>query len=171
MKKLCSALILSLIFCSQTVFSCTIVIPSFRKTYRESKSVFIGEVLKIEEYYDVAGKERQISEDWLETNDILKKASPQFKGLFSKVTFEIKNRWKGNLSKQEDFIAVAFYDCGCPDNGVDRFEIGKEYLVMASGKNFAAICDSKVADSDWAKTDIKRLNKFWFRVWATIYPF
>ena len=173
MKKFCFALTLTAIFLgsSQIAFSCTIYIPPFRKVYRESKSVFVGKVLKIEEYYNLTETDKRIiPEHWLQINDRLRAAS-QYKGLFSKITFEIKDKWKGNIAERKDFISVSAYDCGCPGDGINVFEIAQEYLVTAREKNFVSVCDSKTADSDWAKDDIKRLDKFWFRTWATIYPF
>lgn len=171
MKKFCFALILAVIFLgnSQIAFSCTIYIPPFRKIYRASESIFVGKVLKIEEYYNLTETdERRIPEHWLRENDRVK-ASLQYKGLFSKVTFEIKDNWKGNLAERKDFISVPAYDCGCPGDGINVFEIGQEYLVTAANKDFVTVCNSK--KTDWAKDDIKKLDKFWFRAWATIYPF
>lgn len=154
-----------MIFCFQTINACSLVIPPLRKEFRKSKAVFIGKVLKVEETYSPTAKaEKNIPFFWREM-------ALKYRFIYSKVTFEIKNKWKDNLPKTVDFVTIAAFDCNCPGGGIDFFEIGEEFLVMASGKRFAFICDSKKTSTEWAKSDIKRLNSFWFRAWTNLYPF
>lgn len=158
-------LVLALMLCFQSVNSCSIEIPPLRKEFRRAKSVFIGKVLKISDDYVPTEKEKQtIPEYW-------KEGYWKDKYIFSKVTFEVKKKWKGNVAETQDFVAVAYFFCGCPGGDIDKFKVGEEFLVLATGQNFVTICDSKNANSEWAKGDMKRFDNFWFRTWARIYPF
>jgi len=155
-----ASLVLASIFCFQTVDACTIVVPPFRKEFRRAESVFTGKVINIVDAYSPSEKEAaSFPEGWESWK------------YFSKVTFEVKNKWKGDASGTREFIAVAFYSCGCAGQKIDSFQAGAEYLVFAREKNFVWICDSYKIEDEWAKDRIKRLGSFWFRAWARVYPF
>jgi hypothetical protein len=158
--RIFAALVSALIFCFQTVNACTIAVPSIKKEFRKAESIFIGKVVKVTDEHSPSEKEAaSIPENW------------EHWKWFSNVTFEIKNKWKGNVSGTREFVAVAIYDCGCPGGEIDAFKAGKEFLVFADGKNFVSICDSYKPDDEWAKIRFKKLDSFWFRAWAQIYPF
>ena len=155
-----------LIFLSnlQSVNACSLSIPPLRKEFRTAKSVFVGKILKIENSYVPNDREKQnIPENW-------KEGSLKNLDIFSKVTFEIKNEWKGNLPAEKTFIAVSYWDCGCPGDQ-DKFEENEEYILFANERNFITVCDSFREKLDGKAHLTKRLDKFWFRTWARIYPF
>jgi hypothetical protein len=154
-----ASLVLASVFCFQAVNACTIKVPPFRKEFRRAESVFTGKVVKIVEAYSPTAKEAaSFPEGWESWK------------YFSKITFEVKHKWKGDASDTREFVAVAFFDCGCP-GGFDAFKTGEEFLVFADEKNFVWICDSYKIEDEWAKDRIKRLDSFWFRAWARVYPF
>lgn len=153
------AIALLFAFSSVDIIACTISEVPLRKQFRKSNAVFVGKVLKIEEYNPTKEEKRKfISENW------------QSWTMFSKVTFEVRDKWKGNVPKTKEFLAAAFYTCGC-DQNVSEYEIGKEYLIYAPENNFVTICDSKLTLNEWVKKEMKRLDSFSFRLWARIYLF
>jgi hypothetical protein len=90
---------------------------------------------------------------------------------FSKVRFEIKNKWKGDVSENQEFLAVAYWDCGCPGDTIDQFKEGEEFLIFASGKKFVTVCDAWRTKIETKEQLVKKLNEFRFRAWSRIYPF
>ncbi len=149
----------------QPLNACSINISPLRKEFRAANAVFVGKVLKIEDYYTPTEREKkEIPDDW--TSGSMKDLK-----IFSKVTFAVQNKWKGNLSGKKEYVAVAYWSCGCPGVELDRFNVDVEYLIFASRKNFITVCDSfREKIEDKAKL-IKKLDSFWFRTWARIYPF
>lgn len=157
--RFCVLFILSLTLFSQTSLACSIEITPLRKRFRRAESVFVGKVISIAEY-NPSEKEKllipEYTRDWK---------------YFSKVTFEINEKWKGDVSKKQDFIAIAYFPCGCPGDDIDQFKEGEEFLVFTEDNNFVSICGSEETASGYTKKKIKRLDSFWFRKWARIYPF
>ncbi len=148
----------------QIIYACTISIPPLRKEFRTAKSVFAGKVLKIENsYLPTEGEKQDIPENWTE-------GSLKNLNVFSKVTFEIKNEWKGNQPDKKTFIAVSYWSCGCPGDQ-DKFEENEEYIIFAERKNFITVCDGWREKLDGKSRLTKRLDKFWFRTWASVFPF
>jgi hypothetical protein len=167
MKLSCRLFILLIfisIFCFQNISACSLYIPPLRREFRKAKAVFTGKILKVEDYYLPTEQEKpDIPENW--TSGSLKNAN-----IFSRVTIEIKKKWKGNLPGKKTFIAVSYWNCGCPGDQ-DRFEQGQEYIFFTERKNFITVCDSWRGKGFGKETLIKKLDNFWFRSWARIYPF
>jgi hypothetical protein len=157
MKKFLVLLVLFIIS-FESLIACTVEITPLRKEFRQANSVFTGKILEVEDI-DLTEMEIQklIPREWRDLN------------VFSKVTVEIKDKWKGNASGTKEFWSVAFGTCSC--DPPKQFEIGKEYLIFAERSNFIAFCDSKPITINWAKSEIKQLDSFGFRLWARIYPF
>lgn len=153
----------------QTVSACSLYIPPLRKDFRAAKTVFLGKVLNIEnDYIPTEEEKKSMPSHWKSSDGKLQ--DPYSGNLYSKVTFEIKNKWKGDLSGQQAFAALAFWGCGCPGDW-DQFKVGEEYVVFASGKKFITVCNAwRTRLSNKAAT-IKKLDDFGFRLWARIYPF
>lgn len=160
-------LLVSLIsFCFQSITACSLDIPPLRKEFRNSKLVFLGKITKIEDYYVPTEQEKAyIPKYWKEISAEMKNNK-----IFSKVTFEIKNEWKGSLPENKEFLSVAYWGCGCPGE-IDKFEIKKEYVIFSTEKNFVSVCDSFRQTIMEKPKLIKKLDDFWFRIWARIYPF
>jgi hypothetical protein len=151
--------------CLQTAAACTIIIPPLRKEFRKAKAVFVGKITDVSFNYLPTEKEkRDIPEYWTE-------GAWKDKNIFSKVTVEINNEWKGGGAGKRVFVAVAQDFCACAATKMSEFKAGEEYLFFAAGKNFVAVCDSDKTDSQWTIDKMQRLDDFWFRVWAGIYPF
>ena len=150
MKKfiVLSALI---VFSFETVNACTVYVRPARKEFRRANSVFVGKILEVEDIdLTEIEKKKLIPKDW------------QHWKVFSKVTVEIQQKWKGNASGTKEFWSVAFGNCRCEPP--KQFEIGKEYLIFAESSKFVAFCDSKPTTYDWTKTEMKRLDSFGFRL-------
>lgn len=156
--KISVMLALSVMIWFQTADACSISFTPLRKEFRAAKSVFLGKVVKIEDYVPSETEKASIPESWRDWK------------LFSKVKFEVKNKWKGNLSETREFIAVSYYDCGCPGDA-DQFKEGEEFFVFASGKHFITVCDAWRTRFENPKQLTKKLDSFGFRTWARIYPF
>jgi hypothetical protein len=154
-----ASLVLASIFCFQTVNACSLKIPPLRKKFREAKSVFLGKVVKIVDYSPSEAEKSAIPEYWQDYK------------YFSKVRFEIKNKWKGDVSENQEFLAVADWECGCPGDAPERFKEGEEFIIFASGKKFIIVCDAGRTKIEGKEQLIKKLDEFWFRAWARIYPF
>lgn len=159
--QIISLVAVTLMFSLQTAIACTVYIQPFRKEFRQADSVFAGRIVKVEEInLTEIEKQKLVPKDWDGWN------------VFSKVTVEVNQKWKGNSRKgTKEFFAVAFFDCGCPDSKIDEFVVGQEYLIASPKNTFISICDSKNTNSDRAKAEIKQLDRFGFRLWARIYPF
>ena len=158
-----ASLFSALIICFQTVGACSQISTPLRKEFKEAKAVFVGKVIKISQYYTPDEQEKKtIPRFW-------KEGYWKDKEVFSKVTFEITKKWKGGAAERREFVGVAYFSCGC--SKFIRLKEGTEYLVFATGQNFVTVCDSKDTESEFTKEKMKRLDRFWFRAWAEIYPF
>jgi len=54
-----TSLFLALIICFKTADACSIIIPPLRKEFREAKTVFVGRVIKITDYYTPNEQEKK----------------------------------------------------------------------------------------------------------------
>lgn len=154
-----STLVLICIFLLRVSSPCSLNISPLRKDFRAAKSVFLGKVTSISDYSLSENDKSFIPESW------------QNHKYFSKVRFEIKNKWKGDVSQNQEFIAVAYWWCGCPGGKPDEFKVGEEFIVFATGKKFITVCDTFRDKLDGKPALIKKLDSFGFRAWARIYPF
>lgn len=84
------------------------------------------------------------------------------------VKFKVEKQWKG--AKQSEFIASWGYE-GVGTCGGFLFEKGQKYLVYVHGKELSVYtaCD-RTAKLGYVKDELKRLNSFWFRFSARVYP-
>ena len=154
MKKLVLAIFL-LFFSFENSSACTVNIEPLRKTFRHSKNVFVGEIISVAD----ANEEE------------LPKKLKEFKYL-SRLTFKVDRSWKGN-DKQVIVYSLPF--CDCPMRQYN-FSVGEKFLVFADRNSNYDVCNlSNIQlslDRNKNSQDIiKRLDKFWFRTWARIYPF
>jgi ribosomal protein S1 len=85
------------------------------------------------------------------------------------VTSEITKKWKGEVLKRQEFVAAAYFTCGCTP--LAQLKEETEYLVFAAGKNFVTVCDSKETKYETTQKEIKRVDRLRFRAWAEIYRF
>lgn len=141
-------LVLALLIYSQTVNACDIKAVPLRKEFRNSKNVFVAEVLDISD----APKSFKNPKD-REVNGVIK--------------FKIEKRWKG--AKQKEISLLTNVGCGfCYE--FKYFEKGKKYLVFTE-ENYISFCSAGETKDDYVKIKMNRLDNFGFRVWARIYPF
>jgi hypothetical protein len=116
------------------------------RLFPNSKHIFVGEVV------DISGIIREI-----------KDKKDRF--VSGSIKFRIERWWKGpeagEISLPSDVLSLL---CG----DLIRFEEGKKYLVFA-GRDHAASYNSTPIKQ--ASSTISRPDNFWFRVWASIYPF
>jgi hypothetical protein len=140
------------------VHGCTVEVVGLRDEFRRSKNVFIGEVLAVEGVRKDKLPTR-LAEDWNQLD---------------KITLRIKKSWKG---KGVGTISI-FSDvsCTCPMRFL-TFEVGKEFVILADRDGFASACSFRNINTsddrfnELLGNDLRRLNNFWFRAWASIYPF
>jgi len=129
-------------------YSCDLV--SQRKAFRNASAVFLGQAI---EYLDNPNVERD--------GHLI-------------VKFKVERNWKGTHTSEviirSEFGAVYGF----------HFEIGKHYLVYAYGKELfaptvcarsAEIVDAKFAEYKAQQTEIAKLNNWWYRTAARVFPF
>ncbi len=136
------------------VLACSISIPPLRRDFRKAESVFVGKVLSVQSTALTKAEEKRFSylKDWES---------------FSRIKFQVIKQWKGAAGNEREYVGIAFDLCGCPDWPMDQFVEGREYLVFAREKNTLTVCESESVTTE--KT--RRLDSFWFRTWARVYPF
>ena len=147
--RFCILMLMLFTFYFQTVTACTITIEPLRKSFRRANAVFLAEVVEIKPKSNAADKNAFTSDD---------------------ITFNISNSWKSDYQKRATFPASSGFICGC-DSKPSQFEIGKKYIVFVNQENVADICDAEPAESGEFPAAVRRLDRFWFRAWARIYPF
>lgn len=137
-----------------SALACSIYLPPLRHDFRKAETVFVGKVLSVEPAVLTKDEEKKLSK--------LKERE-----LFSRIKFQIIKQWKGANVNEREYVGIAFDFCGCPDWPMDQFVEGKEYLIFAREKNTLSVCESMSVTPEV----MKRLDSFWFRTWARIYPF
>lgn len=145
--KIFPVFILVVVFGVNSVSACTIIIPSLREQFRESKHVFVGELLEISD-----------------APQNLKNSKERF--INGGVKFRIEKRWKG-AKEAEISLLSDIIDSGC-GNKLSHFEKDKKYLIFAQ-KDYVYFFEA--TEFARAGEKIKRLNDSGFRAWARIYPF
>src|SRR5687768_12554754 len=144
--------------CAIDVNACTIQVVGLRDEFRRSKNIFIGEVVSV----DMVPKNRlprRLAENW---------------NSLERITLRIKRSWKGEKNGTIEVVSNSV--CECPMRSL-IFERGKEFIIFADRDNFADACSMRNFDTaherykDNLGSDLRRLDKFWFRSWARIYPF
>ena len=149
------------------VAACTVNVESFRKNFRQAKRVFLGEITAI---------------DLVKIEELPKEIQEQHKDLkfLAKIIFKVERSWKGD--NRNEVIVYSKMFCDCPYR-TEYFSLGKKFLVFSDKQSYFDACslfnaevDSKEIPTDsweaeFVKNKINRLDDFWFRTWARIYPF
>jgi hypothetical protein len=159
MSKIAIAVLLILLTLAEPSFGCTVTMRGLRKEFRSASQVFVGEFVRFED-----GERDKVPADLAEKWESLGKA-----------TFRIRKSWKGHSSGEISLFVNVL--CDCP----------MRYLLPASGDEMLVFADKDgVIDScnfqyviqveeEKKKVEAKivtdKLNSFWFRTWARIYPF
>ena len=146
-----------LALCPTLATACTITIVGLRKEFRRSDNVFVGEVVSV---------------TGVRPDRLPKNLTEGFEAL-DKIEFRIKRSWKGKKSGTVEIYSNVF--CDCPMRML-KFEKGREFVIFAND-GFATACSYRTFDtaderySESNRADLRRLDSFWFRAWAYIYPF
>jgi hypothetical protein len=138
------------------VYACSAIVVPLRKQFRRADSVFLAKVSRVEKHIPSAKERSQIPQFWKDFPETFK------------VHFDIQRTWKGSSEAERTYL-TDWDMCACASRPT-QFVVGEEYLVFA-GHGFVSVCDAGRSDSDFTKNDMKQLSSFWFRTWATIYPF
>lgn len=156
--RIVACLALSTALFAVEVAACTIEISPLRKDFRRANSVFTGKLLSIDALKPNTSDEEKIPDSWSDWKE------------FSKVKFQVERKWKGSFARELEFVAAAYYTCAC-DTRMSQFAVGKSYLVFAETRDFVSICSAEEIGRTTTTNTMKRLDSFWFRTWARIYPF
>jgi hypothetical protein len=144
-------LLLALLTCSAPIaFSCSCADPSQREKFREANTVLLGEVTEIRES---------------------KETDKNFSTYPFLVRFKVERQWKG--AKKQEFVALADYDnpgmCGDLD-----LKVGERFLIYAyreKGRLLIVTDCGPNRRAEYAEEEIEKLDSFWFRMFARLYPF
>lgn len=133
-------------------YPCSITCSSLRNSFRKAKVIFVGEVVEIGERTNVSS----------ETS------------LF-RVKFRIEKSWKGVKGTEivvlTDQVGIADDSRLCP--GFNFLE-GEKYLVFIYGndlRTFTGPCGGSSKPLTAVSNEIKKLNSWWFRFNARVFPF
>jgi hypothetical protein len=135
--------------CAAEVFPCTCSSPGVREKFRSADVVFVGSVTAISP------------------------ASPDadFPLAMHTVKFKVEKLWKG--PRNSEITAVADYDqrgwCGDLD-----LAVGEKYLIYADRQKGRLRIQTDCGPNmnvRYAAGELKRLNGFWFRLFARVYPY
>jgi hypothetical protein len=157
MKRISQTFLIVFLFFTYVPVSqgCSCIILSLDKRFREANAVFIG----------------KIPEDGEPDNNSL------IQGSKDGVVLEVVKSWKGINRK---YVSVGFNFPeklgGCPS--LYKFDEGKEYLVFAYGKDLKVevecsdtrelITNKESWGYEAQQKETKKLDSFWFRLWARI---
>ena len=87
------------------------------------------------------------------------------------VKFTVESQWKGTREKQIIVLLGVDIPGMCGDMSLTS---GRRYLIYAyrtkEGLVTYADCGPNM-EADFAKADLKNLNRFWFRVRSRLWPF
>ena len=162
MKKFTLSISLLLLLFCESAIACTVTIRGLRDEFRGSSQIFTGEFVGFDEgsTYEIP---TWLSEKW----------KPD--AALQKATFRIEKSWKGQRSGTISLFINP--SCDCPM----RFLLpakGQKMLVFADKDGVVDSCnfqhvvemkdEEKIAE---VKKVTDKLDSFWFRTWARIYPF
>ncbi|HMO81506.1 MAG TPA: hypothetical protein PKD24_12020 [Pyrinomonadaceae bacterium] len=160
--RLSSLFVASCIF-AVPVFSCSFYDPPLRTKFRHAKQVLVGTVLKVSPAnIDKATRARLSHDKTFSLYDRL--------DALASVEFKITKRWKGSKDEVVVFVAPRSELCICSSR-LSEFDVGKEYLIFAFHRDFVSYCDTLPPDAGYTTETMKRLDSFWFRTWARVFPF
>jgi len=147
MKSLARAiLLLSLLAIgSSPVSACSCSDPSRREKFRTADYVFLGQVIEI--------------------------VDSNVKDFAYAVTFTVDRQWKGSKLRQP-LVNFTFDNPGwCGDLHLAK---GERFLIYAYREKQELVtytdCGPNL-EAKYAGTDVKNLNRFWFRFFARVFPF
>jgi hypothetical protein len=153
-----SVIVVGLMLC-ETVFACTVVIEGTRKIYRRSSQVFVGKFIEFEENSNAIVPDN-LKAKWKTIGE---------------ARFSIAKSWKGQRTGSMSLYVNPV--CDCPMREMILVP-GEEVLIFADKDGVVDSCDIQYVlrlqnerDRIAAKDVTKRLDSFWFRTWAGIYPF
>lgn len=157
MKRYSPVIFIIVFILVDTANACTVHIVGPRRAYRASSRVFIGELVS---HPDPSSFELPpILADW--------------KGL-GKARFKIERSWKGPKKGETDLYLNPW--CNCPTRLLLP-KPGEKLLIFADKDGVVDACEMYVIEmkddrqNDKLKGVMRRLDSFWFRTWANIYPF
>lgn len=144
--------------CVQSVLACSCIVSPLTKRFRESKAIFVGKVVDVN---DVSSSKIQNFEE-------------------GRFVFEVTKALKGvkrshvAIDLDADEIAKAGM---CPT--LYRFDEGDEYLIFAYGEELTiiSVCSdsrklrSKSEVDELAESHLRKLSSFWFRTRVRLWPF
>lgn len=134
---------------AQEALPCSCAEPGVREKFRAADSVFVGSLMEMSPSNP--------------TEDLPLAAYT--------VKFKVERRWRG--ARKSEITAVANYDRPgwCGDLNLT---VGERYLIYAEREKGRLLiytdCGPSL-NSKYAAEEIKRLNGFWFRFFARMYPF
>lgn len=141
----------ALIVSTQAVYPCTCAAIGQRRAFKKASAVFIGRVVEINPY----------------------QGEPFEYGPFpisQSVKLKVEKSWKG--AEQPEIIVLSEKYFGwC---GGFNFQAGDKYLLYAfshDGKLVTHSVCTRSSPLSEATGQVKRLNNFWFRLFARTYPF
>ncbi|MBK9164198.1 MAG: hypothetical protein IPM21_09840 [Acidobacteria bacterium] len=142
-----------------TANGCVAVVSGLRKQFREANVIFTGQLIEFEERSN-ANIPAELLEDW-------KTLAP--------VRFKIERSWKGQRSGE--LVLYMSPICDCPvryllPNKGDTLLVFADKDGIVDSCNYGYVLEMKnEKQAGEAKSVMKRLDSFWFRTWARIYPF
>ena len=147
-------LVLTITLGSSLAYSCTCGMPTQRARFRNAHAVFVGEILEMKQRAGV------------EADESLKDYPYQ-------VTFRVEKQWKGK--RQSEITALSDYEELGMCNDL-YLEVGKRFLIYAPRKRGQLIVYAKCgpnvpANNEYTDAEIRRLNNFFFRTYASLYPY
>lgn len=151
-------IVVILLTLADTAEACTITIVGLRKAYRASSQIFVGEFLS---FGDSA-------------TDALPSKLAGNRKMLDKARFRIQRSWKGPASGEVELYLSPVCDCPMREISPDR---GDRFLILADKDGVVDACNMYIIEmtdnrrQEDLKRIVDRLDSFWFRTWAGIYPF
>lgn len=141
--------LLLVLFSASQALSCSCASPGVREKFRAADAVFVGNLIEM--------TPTTPSED--------------FPLAVSVVRFRVERGWKASSSPE--IVAIANFDNPgwCGDLNLT---VGEHYLIYAYRHKGHLIVETDCGPNrnlKYAATEIKRLDSFWFRQFARLYPY
>ncbi len=141
--------VVALLLCHAGAAACTCNTFSVREKFRRAGAVFVGKVVE----------------------KTPTRPSEEFPSAASVVRFEVERRWKG--AEGREVTAVADFDAPYACSTL-TLTVGARYLIYAQREQgrlhvYTECSESGAAES--AADEVKRLDSFWFRTKARLYPY
>ena len=141
--------VLLVISCVSTALSCSCADPSQAEKFRKAEVVFLGQITAVSEH-------RPTSKD---------------DHFINSVSFKVEKQWKGSKKSAISVLLGIDMPEMCGDMSLI---IGQRYLMYAYHEKDELIsyadCGPNI-QAENAKSDIKNLNSFWFRLRSRLWRF